>query len=207
MTVEAFYDDFEYANTFLVIEGENAIIIDPGNNISLLPKYLKDKKLLAILLTHGHFDHFRKLDEVRKNYPVKCYLHKNALLKLRNDDSSYAKSFGCKKLPSILDEDCVFINDGMNLEFDNIKVKVIYQPGHTDCSVSFIIGDMMFSGDTLFKGSVGRTDLVTGNRRSQKETLKKLNHMKINYFIYPGHGDGTTLFEEQKNNPYLINEK
>ena len=97
----------------------------------------------------------------------------------------------------------IFVNDGQSILLENIKVKTLFTPGHTNCSVVYIIDDLMFSGDTLFNMSVGRTDLATGNSVVQMNTLNMLKKMKIDYKIYPGHENSTTLFYERKYNPYM----
>ena len=203
MQIEVLQDNYNFANTYLVSNGTNAIIIDPACDIKYLKKHVKDKKILGVFLTHGHFDHFKNLDDTLKEFNVKCYLHKNAYEKVMNIETSYAKMFGCFKTPDVTKEDFIFVNDGQSITLENIKVKTIFTPGHTNCSVVFIIDELMFSGDTLFNMSVGRTDLATGNSAVQMNTLNMLKKMKIDYIIYPGHENSTTLFNEQKYNPYM----
>lgn len=203
MQIEVLQDNYNFANTYLVYNETNAIIIDPACDIKYLKKHIKDKKILAIFLTHGHFDHFKKLEDTINEFNVKCYLHKNAYEKIMNIETSYANMFGCFAVPNVKKEDFIFVNDGQSILLENIKIKTIFTPGHTNCSVVYIIDDLMFSGDTLFNMSVGRTDLATGNSVVQMNTLNMLKKMKIDYKIYPGHENSTTLFYEQKYNPYM----
>ena len=203
MQIEILQDNYNFANTYLVSNDKFAIIIDPSYDIKYLKKYLGDKKVLGVFLTHGHYDHFKNLEDTIKVLNVKCYLHKNAFEKVFNIETSYANMFGCFKTPNLNKEVFVFVNDGQSISLDNITIKCIFTPGHTNCSVVFIIEDLMFSGDTLFNMSVGRTDLATGNSNAQMNTLNMLKKMKVDYKIYPGHENSTTLFYEQKYNPYM----
>ena len=203
MQVEVLQDNYNFANTYLVSNENNAIIIDPACDIKYLKKQIGDKKILGVFLTHGHYDHFKSLDDTIKEFNVKCYLHKSAFEKVLDLDTSYAKMFGCFKKLELKKEDIVFVNDGQSITLENFTIKTIFTPGHTNCSVVYIIDDLMFSGDTLFNMSVGRTDLATGNSIVQKNTLNMLKKMKIDYKIYPGHENDTTLFYEQKYNPYM----
>lgn len=203
LSVEVFCDSQENCNTYLITQDQYAIVIDPANNVKTLKQFLENKILCAVFLTHGHYDHFKELEDVLKTYDVKCYLHKKAKDKIFDLDTSYAKYFGCDKLPYIEDNKFVFLKDNEKLQFANFYVQILFTPGHTDDSVCYIIDNLLFSGDTLFKGSVGRTDLATGNIIAQIESLKKIKNLKQNYFIYPGHNEFTTLDYEIKNNYYL----
>lgn len=203
MKVETLLDNPSFANTYLLSDDNFAIIIDPACDIRYIKKYVKDKKVLGVFLTHGHYDHFKTLEEVIKEYNVKCYLHKNAKEKVFNLETSYANMFGSFKMPNIKEECFEFLQDGKTITLENFKIKTIFTPGHTNCSVTFIIDDIMFSGDTLFNYSVGRTDLATGSAITQMNTLNMLKKMKNDYKVYPGHEQETTLFFEQKNNPYM----
>ncbi len=203
MKVELLLDNPSFANTYLVTNNESVIIIDPACDIRYIKKYVNDKKVLAVFLTHGHFDHFKTLEEVLKEYNVKCYLHKNAKEKVLDLETSYANMFGSYKIPNINEEQFETLQDGKIIDMESFKIKTLFTPGHTNCSVVYVIDDLMFTGDTLFNYSVGRTDLATGNSVSQINTLNMLKKMKTDYKIYPGHEQETTLFFEQKNNPYM----
>lgn len=203
LKVETFCDSPLNANTYLVESNYSAIIIDPANNLKTLEKFIGDKQIVAIFLTHGHYDHFKTLDVVLKKYQAKCYLHPSAISKLSNPMLSCATLFGVKEIQP-LDYQCfVDVLDGQTIQLNDMHIKVLYTPGHTNCSVVYFIDHLMFTGDTLFKSSVGRTDLPTGSRMALDNSLKRLKHLKTDYMIYPGHDETTTFFEELKNNPYL----
>lgn len=201
--VETFCDTFLNANTYLISDDQYAVIIDPANNIKTLNKFVGEKQVVAILLTHGHYDHFKEIEKYIKEYNVKCYLHKEAYKKIFNVETSYASSFGENKVPNIKEEVFIMLKENQILQFGQIKINTWFTPGHTNCSVIYFIDDLMFSGDTLFKNSIGRTDLATGNLVAMRNSLDRIKKLKTNYFVYPGHDESTTLFDELKNNLYL----
>ncbi len=203
LTIETFCDHSENANTYLVIQNHEALIIDPANDEKILKKYIGTNKVLGILLTHGHYDHFKSLEAILKDYNVPCYLHKKAKDKIFDLNKSYALSFGKSQIPKISNDVFRFVNDLEEIKLGSFSIKVLYTPGHTDCSVCYLIDEVMFSGDTLFKNTVGRSDLLTGNILKLKASIERLKKLSIDYQVYPGHDENTTLFYEQKNNPYF----
>lgn len=203
LQVETFCDHPNHANTYLVENNHSVIIIDPANHMKTLESFIGEKKVEAVFLTHGHFDHFRMLKEVLEKYPVKCYLHPKAVDKITNLVDSCAGFFGIKNLPIMDEKRLIKVTDNQVISLPNFQVKVLYTPGHTNCSVVYLIDDCMFSGDTLFRNSVGRTDLPTGSIMALDNSLKRLKGLKTNYIIYPGHDACTSMDDELKNNHYL----
>lgn len=203
MNIEILNDNLNFSNTYIVSTDKGSIIFDPSCDIRTIQRYIKENNVLGVFLTHGHFDHFKELDKVLKTYNVKCYLHKNAKDKIFDLDLSYARMFNSFKTPEIKEDVFVFVKDGNKIKLEDIEIKVLFTPGHTNCSVVYIINDIMISGDTLFKLSVGRTDLATGNKLNQMQTLDMLKRIKTDYTVYPGHDEVTSLFYEQKYNPYM----
>ncbi len=203
MKVEVFLDKSENANTYLVSTESHCIIIDPANQYQFIEKAIGEKEVVAILLTHGHYDHFNNLSLYLKKTGSVCYLHKLAKNKLTDVSTSCAMFFGKRTLDKIDESKLKIIGDGENLNLGDIKVKVMFTPGHTDCCVSYIIDDMIFTGDTLFKKTVGRCDLPTGNMVTLMQSLEKFKKLKKDYKIYPGHDEVTTLYNELKHNRYL----
>ncbi|MCM1259713.1 MAG: MBL fold metallo-hydrolase [Staphylococcus sp.] len=202
--VECFCDDSTHANTYLIEEDGHVIVVDPANHMKVLQRYIGNQIVDGCLLTHGHYDHFRELENFLQLYPnCQCYLHKEAKRKLLDLNLSYASAFGCKKVPMIDENKLVLFSNATKMKIGHFLIEVMITPGHTNCSSMYVIGNAIFSGDTLFKGSVGRTDLWTGNPLQQKQTLQKIRLLKQNYVIYPGHDEATTLLEEIQNNPYL----
>lgn len=205
VSVEVLCEHPNNANTYIVKNNENLIIIDPANDFRSINTLIKNRNVDAVLLTHGHYDHFKTLAKILVVYDIKCYMHKLAYLKLGDVDISCARMFGINE-PTKIDENKIkYINDGEIIKIGSLTIKCIFKPGHTDCSVIYIIDQNIFSGDFVFKNGIGRYDLPTGNYLSMKKSLNSLNQMGKNkdYIIYPGHGDKTSLYNELKNNPYF----
>ncbi len=196
-------DRGDNANTYVVGDDEEVIIIDPANKISNIVTAVKERKVLGVFLTHAHYDHFITLTDVLNKYKVKCYMHSKGFDKLTNLSSSCAMFFGINDLKPVDKENVLFIKDNQILDiFTNYKIKAIFTPGHTDCSVVYKIDDVMFTGDTLFNNGVGRTDLPTSNTVTLINSLKKLLGGTNDSVIYPGHGWESTLEEERRHNDF-----
>lgn len=207
MNIDILCENNNNCNTYIVGNETNVIIIDPANDERSIKKIVNNRNVLGIFLTHGHYDHFKKIHKLLKIYNVKVYLQKNAYLKLSDIYSSCAVYFGCNEPIQLLKEQIVELKDGETIVLEDINVKVIFTPGHTNCSVSFKIEDNIFTGDTLFFEGVGRWDLPTASSIQLMESINILLKAKINYDLYPGHGEKTSCFYEQKHNPYYLRNK
>ena len=185
-------------NTYLLTNGNEAILIDPASKAEKLIEALKDFKLIGILLTHGHFDHIKAVDGLYEKYHCPVYLHEDDEVLARDKHSG--SEFG---LISYISCPTIKLKEG-KLDIGGFSFDVIFTPGHTEGSVIYISGNNIFTGDTLFKGSVGRTDLKGGDARKLKDSLRIFKQLNDEYIIYPGHEDTTTLSEELANNYYLI---
>ncbi len=183
---------------FLVNEKTNrAILIDGGENYKLIKRTEQELnvKITAELLTHAHFDHAGNAKKLQDD-GVKIYVSTLDAKKLLNDQN-LSMNFGRKF--DYLTADFTF-NDGDELEIEGIKIKVIETKGHTDGSVTFMVENNLFTGDTLFEGCVGRTDFVTGSRTEMIESVKKLFALEGDFNVYPGHDGFTTLENERRYN-------
>lgn len=209
MIVRQFVEGFIANNNYLLIDEESkeAALIDCTDYISELGSVLKEynAKLKYILLTHGHFDHIMRASEIREITGAKIAIHclddeftEKADL---NMSLAVTKKAMAPYKPDILLKD----NDILLLE-DNI-IKCIHTPGHTPGSVCYIVENMIFSGDTIFKEDIGITSLETGNSSDMEKSLKRILNLKEDYTIYPGHNEQTTLLHEIKYNKHLINLK
>lgn len=196
-----FNDNYMETNCYLLEFDGSALVIDPTKSFDLLPKGVK-QKIKGVFITHGHFDHFEALESY-KNKNITFYMHKKCFEKVSNSlkNCSY---MGYKKLEvNLKEEKVVFLKENDIINDFEKEIKVIELFGHTDCSLGFIIDYDIFCGDAIFLGSIGRTDLYSGNFNEMKKTTKKVKQIKENYTIYPGHGDITTLDNEKKNNYYF----
>jgi len=184
-------------NTYVLVSGNEAIIIDPASKPEKMIEKLGDLDLKAVLLTHGHFDHIKACDGLYEKYHCPIYLHEDdeelARDKYSGADFGLVSYISCKTLP---------LKEG-KMKIGPFEFEVIFTPGHTPGSVIFVFDHYIFTGDTLFRGSVGRTDLKGGDARALKESLRVFKSFKEEYFILPGHDDPSTLSFELANNWYL----
>lgn len=184
-------------NTYLLIEGNDALLVDPASKPEKLIEILGDLNLVGILLTHGHFDHIKAVDGLYEKYHCPVYLHHDDE-KLARDKNSGA-DFG---LVSYISCPTVNAKEGKN-NIGPFNFEVIYTPGHTEGSIIYVFDECIFTGDTLFRGSVGRTDLKGGDARKLRDSLRIFKQFKKDYIIYPGHEESSKLLDELANNYYL----
>lgn len=182
---------------------KQTIIIDPGDNAGVIIEYLKNKQLdlVAILLTHGHFDHVLAVNEIKNNFPnAKIYYHKEASIMLLDNKKKYQViNFEFDNV--VADK---YVEDNEELNFGNINIKVLYTPGHSNGSVCYICNDdYIFCGDVLFLNSYGATHFYGGNLSTLANSIKKIFQLN-DKILYCGHGNSTSLNYERINNP--INE-
>ena len=185
-------------NTYLLTIGKDALLIDPASKAEKLIEILEDYNLSAILLTHGHFDHIKAVDGLYERYNCPVYLNIKDE-KLARDKYS-GSEFGLVSYISCPTNN--LLEGKMNI--GPFEFEVIYTPGHTEGSVIYVFEDDIFTGDTLFKGSVGRTDLKGGDNRKLKDSLRIFKSFNKDYRIYPGHDLPTLLSIELQNNMFLI---
>lgn len=200
MEVQRFVLGSFATNTYLLTNNDECLLIDPASKADKLFDYLENKKLLAVLLTHGHFDHIKACDGLYKKYKMPIYLNKNDLDLTK--DNSQGRVFGLLNV-STIKSPIISLKEG-KMKIASFEFEVIFTPGHTKGSVCFLFDDFVFTGDTLFKMSVGRTDLKGGNSSDLKASLRILKELDYNLIVYPGHDEISTMLDEINNNPYLI---
>ena len=185
---------------FLVNDKGEAVAIDGGENYKKVKQAEETYgfKVKALLLTHAHFDHAGCAKKLQDD-GAKVYISETDAPKLLND-GNLSGDFGRKF--DYLTAD-ITVGDGDEICECGMKFKVIATPGHTDGSICFLINDMLFTGDTLFWGSVGRTDFPTGNRDALVASVKKLFALPGEYSVYPGHEEFTTLSHERQFNRFV----
>ena len=195
------------ANCFFVTDDEEnlAFLVDTGDYSFELKERIKEfgaDKVKYILLTHGHLDHIGYASEMREEFPsAKIVIGKDDAHFTNEDDLNLSSLFGMTFRHFDAD---ILVEDESELAFGSKKIKVISTPGHTKGGVCYIFGDCIFTGDTLFRGCVGRTDFPTSSKEDMKKSLEKLEALDGNYKVYCGHESNTTLDYERKNNIYMI---
>ena len=188
-------------NCYLLCDNKMLIIIDPGNDAKKIVNEINKKNLipLAILNTHAHFDHIGAVDYLKNEYSIPFYLHSKdfRLLRSANLYQLVFKGDGKIKVPSV---DFFFDDDSSQIDnFGKMEFSYIHTPGHTDGSICIRINNNLFTGDTIMKNVIGRSDLPGGNKNKLIESLKKIKDLPKNINIYPGHGKKSILNDEISN--------
>lgn len=189
-------------NCFLIIdEGTNkSALVDCSEYNQNMIDLIGDTELEYILLTHGHYDHIIGTKDVKDNYGAKVVISKEDANMLNSARHSLA--IFCNAPQNNVDAD-IIVNDGDAINLGDIEIKVISTPGHTKGSVCYKVEDYLFTGDTLFYCSCGRTDFPTGDDYEMAQSLKLLKSMEGNYKVMTGHDKCSSLDFERNNNPYM----
>jgi hydroxyacylglutathione hydrolase len=190
------------ANCYIVKLKSISFIIDPGAEATAIIRFLESNSIRPdmIVNTHGHFDHIGAVEEILKKYRIPFYIdpdeEETVQDPLRNGSSFFGKNNLSLKTYNLINADDIkyFSRNGIN---------IIKTPGHSPGSITLRIENTLFTGDLIFKGSIGRTDLVGGDIKQMKDSLLKIKRMDKNFIIKPGHGSETDLEYEKENNYYL----
>ena len=180
-----------------------AAVIDPGGNSDRIVSALQREKLkpVCIVNTHGHGDHIAANTTIKEIYGIPVYIHADDADMLtsaaKNLSGFIGMGFACPPADKKL-------TDGDAIQIGTIQAKVLHTPGHTPGGICLLAGDLLFSGDTLFAESIGRTDFPGGSYRQLLTSIKdRLMTLDDNVIVYPGHGPDTTIGHERKMNPFI----
>ena len=193
------------SNTYIIESNNQCAIIDCGNKPENIKRIIENRGFEPkyIILTHGHADHIFYAGRLKETtYALVC-LHKSELPVYSDNDNNGYNLFGfntdiAKPYPDLL------LNHGDSLPLGEVNLEIIHTPGHSPGGICILCEDMLFSGDTLFQLSVGRTDLFGGSQKQLIESIKtRLYTLDGAVKVYPGHGMPTTIDYERENNPYV----
>lgn len=191
-------------NTYIVYQDKKCLIIDPGLGFKLFKQFIEMEQLtpVAVLCTHAHFDHVAGVSECLNEYKVPFYLSEKSKPVIDNFElmSNY---WGINSVKPVVTN--WISSDTNKLMIDNFDIQIFHNSGHSPGCVSYIINNLIFCGDLIFKGSIGRTDLPGSNPGEMESSLRlfKKTFSDLNYKLLSGHGDESSTFDEFKTNPYL----
>lgn len=191
-------------NCYIIFNDENSvIIIDPGGDGEKISFFLEEKKLrpLMIINTHGHADHCGANKFLKEKYSIPILLHRDDMEILNSFENRFIfPLMGGSPSPN----PDKFLKDGDSIKFGETSLRIIHTPGHTPGSISIFTDGILFSGDLIFSGSVGRTDLPGGSWSQLINSIKnKILILPDETIILPGHGPSTTVGREREDNPFI----
>lgn len=190
-------------NCYFIVHNNKCYIVDPGYEKERIVKYVKDNKLevLGILLTHGHIDHIGAINA----FEVPIYLHEKEYEIIEDNHKNGFEFYGRQKPYSLGDINIVKMGNSFELPLDNKKIEVIYTPGHTIGGVCYKIDQDLYTGDTLFQGTVGKWTFPTGDLEILKNTVVNLiDSQNDDVRIHPAHGESSTIGEEKMYNQFYL---
>ena len=210
MKVIPLYPVFNEANCYIAVSDGSfeCAVFDPGNDAGRIYRYTKEKclEIKTIILTHAHFDHIMAVNELVSLCNAEVIIHKDDFSALY--DPSLNLSMLGTGINYTINSDVKVkaVTDGDEIYVGSESFKVISTPGHTPGSACFVCGDIILTGDTLFGGTIGRTDFPGGSIEEIRKSLRIIKNLKGDYTVFPGHSGQTTLGREKKTNYYLHEE-
>jgi len=192
-------------NCYLISKDGKGILIDPGSDSEKILKECEGISIEYILLTHCHYDHIESLEYIKEVKNAKVVSSENCSNNIQDSYINVSEFFGRKVTLKAAD---ITLSDGEIFSTFVGDIKCIHTPGHTDCSVCYILDNHVFSGDTLFKSNVGRWDLPTADVNSLIYSIKnKIYTLPDEFIIHSGHGNDTTVADEKEFNMYVRADK
>lgn len=183
---------------------KKAAVIDPGGDADKILKLIQEKDfdLEYIILTHGHGDHIGAVEEIKNKTNANILIHKDDEYLIKDANKNLSSMMSC---PDVELEADKLLNDGEIIKLGELEIKVIHTPGHTPGGISLKVDNMLFTGDTLFANSIGRTDFEGGSYDQIISSIKnKLLIYDDSTKVFPGHGPSSTIGTEKKGNPFLL---
>lgn len=187
------------ANCYLLIDQDKCAIIDPGGDPEDIIKIIEDNNLIPqfILLTHGHIDHVGGVETIKDKYNIPFYISKKDEDLIKEAKYIFGNFGKYKNADKYLVEEDIF-------ELGNLKIKAIETPGHSPGGMSFLVNNVIFTGDTLFRESIGRSDFIGGNHNVLIDSIQsKIIVLDPDIYVLPGHGPQSTIGYEKDNNPFF----
>ncbi len=204
ITVKRYDENMLQENTYILTDFETnqGMVIDPGCYTPAMKKELRNlTELKYIILTHAHGDHMGALNAIRKDYPDAVLIagvkEKKLLLDAENNGSM---EFSPEPVSTEADR---YVSEGDSVTLGSIEFTFMETPGHTKGGICICGDGKIFTGDTLFFRSIGRTDLYSGNMEQMRKSLQKLMRLPDEIQVLPGHGPGTSIGAEKKGNPFV----
>ncbi len=204
ITVKRYNENMLQENTYILTDSETnqGMVIDPGCYTPAMKKELRNlTELKYIILTHAHGDHMGALNAIRKDYPDAVLIagvkEKKLLLDAENNGSM---EFSPEPVSTEADR---YVSEGDSVTLGSIEFTFMETPGHTKGGICICGDGKIFTGDTLFFRSIGRTDLYSGNMEQMRKSLQKLMRLPDEIQVLPGHGPGTSIGAEKKGNPFV----
>jgi len=187
---------------------DNAVIIDPGGDMNQIISLVHQRgfRIVNVVVTHGHYDHIKGLGELVKLLPnIGVVVYEEELSLILDDEENLSILFADNLVKHLQNINWIKVKDGEELVCGTKKIKVVHTPGHTIGSICLYVEEknFLFTGDTLFCGSVGRTDFPTGNIEMIEESIQKIFSLPLNTKFFPGHGNCCVLEKEIEHNMFV----
>ena len=190
-------------NCYIVYDDDrHAVVIDAGGDAARILQAINQHDLQVdhMLLTHVHFDHILAVREVAEATGADLLVYQEDVPALTDPGLSLLTMISRRRYDLTADR---ILQDGDSVTAGSLTFRVLHTPGHTPGSCCYVCEDVIFSGDTLFEGSIGRTDFPGGSFSALQQSLKRLKNMEGDYTVLSGHGDSTTLERERQSNPFM----